>query len=102
MSTRLNCHLLPAITLYLTQQNWKCLYTFVIGNIRNFTSQMIGVVRFLGNLDFFSPLGTDIQRNSGNETSKIKLYSVRALNCHLNEKNLIHGRVKARISNFSA
>ena len=31
---------------------------------------------------------------------KIKLYSVRASKCYLNEKNLIHGRVMATISNL--
>ena len=34
-------------------------------------------------------------------TSKSKFYSVRALKCYLNEKNLIHGRVTATISKFS-
>ena len=53
------------------------------------------------NLDFFSPLGFDTRRTSDHETPKIKLYSVRALKCHLNDKNLIHGRVTATISGFS-
>ena len=44
-------NLLPAIALYLTQQNWK-FYIFVIGNVQNF----FGVVGSLGeNLDFLDP-----------------------------------------------
>ena len=34
--------------------------------------------------------------------SKIKLYSVRALERYQDEKNLIHSRVTAKISKFSA
>ena len=61
-----------------------------------------GVVIPLGeNLDFFSPLGFDIQTNYDHKTQKIKLFSVRALKCYLDEKNLIHGRVMATISKFS-
>ena len=74
----------------------------VISNIQSFTSQIFGVVSPLGeNLDFFGPLGFDTQRNSDHETPKIKFYSVKALKCNLNDKNLIHGRVTATISKFS-
>ena len=66
--------------------------------MQSFTSQIFGVVGPLGeNLDFFSPLGSDVQTNSDHKTQKIKLYSVRALKRDLNEKNLIHGRVMAMI-----
>ena len=99
----LSHHHLQAIALYPTQQNWKCLhirdrqYT-----VQSFTSQIFGVVGPLGeNLNFFSPLGIDVQTNSGHKTQKVKLYSVRALKCYLNEKNLTHGRVMATISKFS-
>ena len=75
----LSRYLFPAITLYLTQQTGN-VYIFVIGNIQSFTSQIIGVISPLAeNLDFFSPLEFDIQRNSEHETPKIKLHSVRAL-----------------------
>ena len=50
---------------------------------------------------FFSSLGFDVQTNSDHETQKIKIYSVRALKCCLDEKSIIHGRVMATISNFS-
>ena len=53
------------------------------------------------NLDFFSPLGSDVETNSDHKTSKIKLYSVRALQRYLNEKNMMHGRVMGTISKFS-
>ena len=81
-------HLLAAIALYLTQQNWKCLY------IRNwqyteFHNSYFGVV---------SPLGFDIKRNSEHETPKIKLSSVRALQRYLNRKILIYGRETETIS----
>ena len=77
---------------------------FVIANIyRVFTSQIFGVAGPLGeNLNFFSPLGFDVQTNSDHKTPKIKLYSVRALKLYLNEKNLIHGRVMAAILKFRA
>ena len=75
---------------------------FVIANIQIFTSQIFGVVGYLGgNFAFFSPLGFDVQTNSDHKTHKIKLYSVGALKRCLNEKNLIHGRVMATISKFS-
>ena len=68
----------------------------------SFTFQIFEVIDPLGeNLDFFSPLGFDVQKNSGHKTQKIKLYSVRALKRYLNEKNLTHGRVIATISKFS-
>ena len=50
---------------------------------------------------FFSPMGFDVQTNSGHKTQKIKLYSVRASKCFLNEKNLIHSQVMGTISKFS-
>ena len=37
----------------------------------------------------FCPLGFDIQTNSDHKTKIIKLYSFRALNPYLNEKNLV-------------
>ena len=75
---------------------------FLIANIQSFTSQIFGVVGPLAeNLDFFSPLGFDVQTNSNYKTQKIKLYSVRTLKRYLNEKNLIHGRVMAMISEFT-
>ena len=51
---------------------------------------------------FFSPSGFEIQSVFGYRTSKIKFYSVRALKCYLNEKNLINSRVTATISKFSS
>ena len=54
-----------------------------------------------GKFDFFSPSGFEIQSDFDYRTSKIKFYSVRALKCYLNEKNLIHGRVTATIKKFS-
>ena len=74
----------------------------LIANIQSFTSQIFGDVGPLGeNLDFFSPMGFHFQTNCYSKTHKIKLYSVRTLKRHLNEKNLIHGRKMATISNFS-
>ena len=70
--------------------------------MQSFKSQICGVVGPLGeNLDFFSPLGFDVKTNSDHKTQKIKLYSVRALKCYLNEINLIYGRAMATISKFS-
>ena len=54
-----------------------------------------------GKFDFFSPSGFQIKRDFDYRTSKIKFYSVRALKCYLNKKNLIHGGVTAAISKFS-
>ena len=54
-----------------------------------------------GKFDFFSPLGFEIQSDFDYRNSKIKFYFVRALICHLNEKNLMDGRVTATISKFS-
>ena len=53
---------------------------------------------FWKNLDIFSPLESDIQKYSVHETPNIKLYSVRTLKRHLNEK---HGQETATISKFS-
>ena len=97
----LSRHLLPAIALHPTQQNWKCLHTrnrqYTEFHISNFWSG-----RSLGRKPrFFSTLGFDVETNSDHKTPKIKLYSVRALKRYLNEKNLIHGRVMATISKFS-
>ena len=84
-------------SLYLTQQNWKCLHVrnwqYTEFHIPNFGSRQ----SFGKNLDIFSPLGFEIQRNSDHETPKIKLYSVRALKRCLNKKAMIHGRVTAKI-----
>ena len=93
-------HLLLAIALYPTQQNWKCLH------IRNrqcaeFHISNFGVVGPLGeNLEFFSPLGFDVQINSDHKTQKIKLYSGRPLKRYLKKKNLIHGRVMVPFQNL--
>ena len=54
-----------------------------------------------GKFDFFSPSAFEIQSDFDYRNSKIKFYFVRALKCYLNEKNMIHGRVTATISNFS-
>ena len=82
--------------------NTAKLVIFVIGNIQSFTSQIFGVVSLLGeNLDFFSPLRFDTQKNSDYETPKIKLYLVRAFKRYLNDKSLIHDRVTPTISKFS-
>ena len=51
-------------------------------------------------VQFFNLSGIEIQSVSAYRTSNIKFYSVRALKCYLNEKNLIHGRVTATISKF--
>ena len=87
----LSRHLLPAIALYPTQQNWKCLH---IRN-RQFTEFHIAdflECQSLGKKPrFLSPSGFDVQTNSDHKTQKIKLYSVRASERYLNEKNLIHG-----------
>ena len=92
-----------AIAVYLTQQNCLHVVIVVIGNTQSVISQIFGVVSPLEeNLDLFSPLGFDIQRNSDHESPKIKSYSFRALKHYLNEKILIHGQVAARICNFSA
>ena len=97
----LSCPLLPAIALYPTQQNWKCLHIcnrqYTEFHISNFWSR-----QSLGRKPrFFSPLGFDVKTNSDHKTPKIKLYSVRALKRYLNEKNLIRDRVMATISKLS-
>ena len=97
----LSRHLLPAIALYPTQKNWKCLHIrnrqYTKFHISNFWSR-----RSLGRKPrFFSPLGSDVETNSDNKTQKIKLYSVRTLKRYLKGKNLILGRVMATISKFS-
>ena len=96
----LSVHPLPAIALYLTQQNWKCLHIpnrqYTEFHISNFWSR-----RSLGRKPrSFSPFGFDFQANSDHEAHKIKPYSLRALERYLNEENLIHGRVMATISKF--
>ena len=97
----LSRHLLPAIALYPTQQNWTCLHL----RNRQYTEFHISILESVGplneNFDFFSPLGFDVQTGSDHKTHKIKLYSVRALKRYQNEKNLIHGRVMATISKLS-
>ena len=71
----------------------------VISRVKFQISGVVGSLR--ENLNFFSPMGFDVQTNSGHKTQKIKLYSVRASKCFLNEKNLIHGQVMGTISKFS-
>ena len=76
----LSRHVLPTISLYGTQQNWK-IYIFIIVNIHGFTTQIFWVVGSLGEtLDIFGPLRFDVQTNSDHKAQKVKLYSVRALN----------------------
>ena len=75
MNTKVNlflsCHLFPTTALYLKHNKTGNVYIFVIGNIQSFESQIFGFVCPLGeNQDFFSPLGSDIQRKSDNETPK--------------------------------
>ena len=75
---------------------------FVFSNNKSFVSQNVRVVGPLGGkFAFFSHLGFEIQSDFDYRTPKIKFYSVRALKCYLNDKNLIHGRVTATISKFS-
>ena len=75
---------------------------FVISNNKSFISQNLKACRSLERkVRFFSPSGFEIKGVSAYRTSNIKFYSVRALKCYLNEKNLIHGRVTATISKFS-
>ena len=63
-----------------------------------FISQNFKIVSPLGGkFGFFSPSGFEIQGVSDHRTSKIKVYSVKALD----EKNLIHDEVTATISKFS-
>ena len=60
---------------------------------------MFGVVGLLEEkFDLSSSLGFDIQRHADHQTSKIKLYSVRASK----QEKLMNGREKAMISKFNA
>ena len=82
--------------------NLKIFTYFVISNNKSFISVNLKAVGPLGGkFDFFSPLGFEIQSEFDYRTSKIKFYSVRALKCYRDEKNLIHSRVTATISKFS-
>ena len=97
----LSRHLLPAIALNPTRQNWICSHIsnrqYTEFQISNFWSH-----RSLGRkLRFFSPLGFDVGTNSDHKTPQNKLYSVRALKRYLNEKYLTHSRVMTTISKFS-
>ena len=99
----LSHHFLPAIALYPTQQNWKCLHIcnrqcteFHISNFWSWSRRSLG-----RKPRSFSPLGFDVQTNSDHKTQKVTLYSVRAIKRYLNEKNLIHGRVMATNPKFS-
>ena len=97
----LSRHLLPAIALYPTQQNWKCLH------IRNRQDTEFHISNFWSRWSLrriprsFSPVGFDVQTKFDPKSQKIKLYSVRASKRFLNEKNLMHGRVMATISKLS-
>ena len=74
-----------------------------MSNNNSFISKNWKVVSPLGGkLKIFSSSGFDIQSGFDYRTSKMKLYSVRALKSYLNEKYLIHGWVTATISKFSA
>ena len=80
--------------LYTQHSKTGNVYKFVNVNIQSFTSQIVGVVGPLGeNLDFFSPLGFDVQTNSDQKTQKNQAL-LRALKRH-------HGRVMGTISKFS-
>ena len=93
------CH---KIKLYIQQSKLENFCISVVSNNKSFFSQNLKVVGPLGgNSNFFSQSGFEIQSDFDCRTSKIKFYSVRALKCYLNEKNLIHGRVTATISKFS-
>ena len=95
----LSGRLLPAIALYTTQQNWKCLHIhnrqhreFHISNF--WSRQSLGrkpqffLVRW--DLTFKQILITKSKKSSSTQTE------------YLSEKDLIHGRVMATISKFSA
>ena len=96
----LSQHLLPAITLYLTQQNWECVHIrsqqHTKFHISNFWSrQSFGrKPRFLVPWDMTLKLIliTKSQAPRSNQTSKR----------YVNEKNLTHGRESLTISKFSA
>ena len=72
-------------------ENLEKFCIFVISNNKSFISQNLKVVGLLGGkFDFFNPSGFEIQSDFDYRTSKIKFYSVRALKCYVNEKNLMH------------
>ena len=76
---------------------------FVISKSKSVISQILKVVRALGKeLIYFSLLGSVIQKNHDSETSEYKLYSFRAFQRYLTDKNPTHGRGIASISQFSA
>ena len=95
-------HCVPAIVLYPTQKNWKCLHIcnrqYTEFHISNF-----GVVGSLGeNLNLVSVRwDLTFKQILITKPTKIKLYSVRVLKLYLVEKNLIQVRVVATISKFS-
>ena len=76
----LSRHLLPAIALYATQQNWKCLH---IRN-RQYTELHISDLWSRRSPGRKPPLGFDFETDSDHKTQKIKLYLVRALKRYLN------------------
>ena len=77
--------------------NFLCI--FVISNNKSFIYQNLKVVGPLGGkFDFFSSSGFEIQSDFVYRTVKFKIYSVRALKCYVNKKNLMHCRVTATIS----
>ena len=92
-------------TLYIGDYEYVNISSFAVLGIKlwlGFIFQNLKVVGPLGGkVDIFSPSGFEIQSDFDNKTSKIKFYSVKALKCYLNEKNLMHGRVTAMISKFS-
>ena len=91
-------YLVSAMILYLNSISGN-VYLFQIGNIQSFTSQIFGVIGPLRvKLDFDSPFGFDVQRNSdlllqksSSTQSKLKLKLIP------NKENLIHGRETAPI-----
>ena len=88
--------------LYIQHSKLEKFCIFVISNNKSFISQNLKFAGPLGGkFNFFSPSGFEIQRDFDYRSSKIKFYSVRALKCYLNEKNLMHDRVTATIPQFS-
>ena len=87
---------------YIQHSKLENFCKLVISNNKSLISQNLKVLGPSGGkFDFFSPWGFESQSDFDYRTSKIKFYSVRALKCYLNEKNLIQGRVTATISKFS-
>ena len=77
-------------------------YIFVIDKYTEFHILSFGIVGLLEEkLDILVPWELTFI-DSDRETSKIKLYMVRALKRYLKKKNLIHGQETLAISKFSS